>query len=336
MNARSGRIRVALPLAAIAVAAIAVVAVAVVAVLASRTPGEPPPASAEPGQVSYALTLSQPASGGVLDHIPKREAYAEHERVVVRARHNTGYELTGWGGDCAHVPASTDWCVLTMDADKTVSTTFGAVAASEPLSLIVVSDGSHDSLLLEWTGGPSNATKWQYRKRQWKKGFPGEWGSWSDIPGSGVATRSYKDTGLPALSGWDYQVRAVVGTVAAEASEPDTNGTQKRDAGPLDMYHSRVVEGDGRQRWIVVGFTIVIPDGVRARVYSPIQPSGGGQRGTPVSVYGAGRFLFGPHGEVYRRDVPPAEDFPNAAQAQAAATVLDAIIDSIRPYRVTD
>ena len=223
---------------------------------------------------------------------------------------------------------------LTMDADKTASATFAALPPSGPLTLIVVSDGSHDSLLLEWTGGPQNATKWQHRKRQWKKGIQGEWTPWADIPGSSATTRSYVDT-VPARTTWDYQVRPVVGAVPGEASRARSGGTQREGADPLDIYHGVVVEGDGHQRWIVVSFTIVLPDGVRARASSPIQPSGG-QGGTPVTVYGAGWFLFGDAGETYKRlELPPEESY-GAAQAQTSGAVMDAIVDSIRPYRVGD
>ena len=100
-----------------------------------------------------------------------------------------GYGLSSWGDDCAGTPATSATCSLTMEADKTVSATF-AVAESEPLSLIVVSDGSHDSLLLEWTGGPANATKWQYRQRRWENVQPLAWEAWTDVPGSGAGVRT--------------------------------------------------------------------------------------------------------------------------------------------------
>ena len=107
-------------------------AVAVIAAVVAfgRTPGARPPAAAEPEETTYTLTLTQPTSGGVLDHVPKRDAHAAYERVVIRAREHAGYQLTGWGGDCAHIPASTGRCMLTMDADKTVSATFGLVGAT--------------------------------------------------------------------------------------------------------------------------------------------------------------------------------------------------------------
>ena len=86
-----------------------------------------------------------------------------------------------------------------------------------PLELIVVSDGSHDSLLLEWTGGPSNATKWQYRQRPWANMQPLAWEAWADIPRSGAGTRKHRLTGLRADTGYEFEVRAVVGTVAGES-----------------------------------------------------------------------------------------------------------------------
>ena len=420
MSTRDGRFRWAVLLAA----------VLVVAVVASGTPGEAPPAAAEPEQVTYALTLTQPASGGMLDHFPKRDAYAQYERVVIRARIHGGYRLTGWSGDCAHVSASTPWCILMMDADKavsatfgptgatptptatptatptitvkatytlalatatngaltaspdetsyeegatvvvtatpkagyrltawgddcasipatsatctltmnadrTVSATFGAVAASGPLSLIVVSDGSTNSLLLEWTGGPASASKWQYRRTTWnqKKSVPNPWGNWTDIPGSNASTRSYRLSGLSSDTGHRFEVRAVVGTTAGAASNRGHGITHVSGEYP-QINPDKIVEGDGRTEWRVadLGFVITIPDGVRLEGGWGATPAGG-QPSIDVWVvepYLAG-ILFSYDGHVLNRHVVVPQGPDSAAtDTSAADALLDKIISSLR------
>lgn len=233
--------------------------------------------------------------------------------------------------------------------------------------LHVVSDGSHDSLLLQWIGGPPYPTKWQYRRGVWRRHPDGEgcwtrersgcwrrdddggriwwlyFGAWTDIPGSGASTRSFRDRGLPAGSARTYQVRAVVGTVAAEASRERTGGTQEQGRQLLDIYASDVVVGDGQRRWLVLDFTIVIPDGVRVsasgasahRELSDAYSYREGAERANLDVWGAdsivygyeqlGELSFGPDGEVRHRYVPPAH-------AGSGAAVLDQIIASVRPH----
>ena len=55
--------------------------------------------------------------------------------------------------------------------------------ASSAVELVVASDGQPHALILEWTGGPSIATGWQYRMRTWDKDADGNWHTWTDIPG---------------------------------------------------------------------------------------------------------------------------------------------------------
>ena len=133
------------------------------------------------------------------------------------------------------------------------------------LKLIAVSDGSHDSLLLEWTGGPANATRWQYRQRRWENMQPLDWGPWTDIPNSGAGTRSYRVTGLRAFSAYDYEVRAVVGSVTATPSPIAETGTTHEPGALPRVFPDQIVEGDGRTQWRIgyLSIAITIPDGVR-------------------------------------------------------------------------
>ncbi len=249
-----------------------------------------------------------------------------------------GYGLSSWGDDCAGTPATSATCSLTMDADKTVSATF-AMAESEPLSLIVVSDGSHDSLLLEWTGGPANATKWQYRQTRWNtaKWLQDPWGAWTDIPGSDAATHSFRLTGLSSSTGHRFEVRAVLGTSEGQASNRAHGLTHAAGEYPT-MNPEKIVEGDGRTEWRVheLGFVITIPDGVRMEAgFARVKADG--VTSIPVWVVDpyAGAISLSRTGHVLVRYVVPQAAGAQSADAAATSSrdvgaLLDKIIASLR------
>ncbi len=67
---------------------------------------------------------------------------------------------------------------------------------------------------LAWTIAPHNdITKWQYRLGS---------GAWTDIAGSGAATRSHTVTGLASGATYTFRVRAVYGSTSGTASEERT------------------------------------------------------------------------------------------------------------------
>ena len=155
---------------------------------------------------------------------------------------------------------------------------------------------------------------------------------------SSPRSSSPKASGWIERSAWEYQVRAVVGTVAAEPSGFATGGTQEQGRQLPDISASDVVEGDGQRRWLVLGFTIVIPDGVRIFVDGPTSsPYREPAEQVSLSVHKAGSIVhgagdddlgvlrFGPDGEVLHRYVPPEH-------ARRGAAVLDQIIASVRPH----
>ena len=204
----------------------------------------------------------------------------------------------------------------------------------EAASLIVVKDAaSYDSLLLEWTGGPADATKWQYRQRRWEHREPLAWGVWTDIPHSGADTRSYRRTDLCAGTGYDFEVRAVVGAVAGE---PSSNGitwdiagypgaiTHGRDV-PLRLSTHEIVEGDGCTRWSLGSVSFVIPDGMRVVADLPYVTGGGHGGGVPLYVWPDGGGLTFSQGRVVSRYVAPP-----AAGAQDVDALLDQIVASVR------
>ncbi len=72
---------------------------------------------------------------------------------------------------------------------------------------------------LRWTRPSNNAiTKWQYRR---KLSSASTWGEWRDIPGDPRGNR-YGVSGLTIGTAYDFQVRALVGTVAGPASDTAT------------------------------------------------------------------------------------------------------------------
>ena len=178
-----------------------------------------------------------------------------------------GYRLTAWGGRLREHARLERECTFTMNANKTVSATFSPKPRSGPLTLIVVSDGSHNSLLLEWTGGPSDATKWQYRTRMWRNDEPQAWSPWTDIPNSDAHTRSYRLTSLSSGQPYDYELRAVRGTVAGAPSRLAEGTTQYPSPRIPIIDAGQIVEGDGRTQWRIHGlpWVITIPDGMRIR-----------------------------------------------------------------------
>ncbi len=138
-------------------------------------------------------------------------------------------------------------------------------------TVIVISDGSHDELLLEWESDVDNATKWQYRKRAWREGLPLAWSVWTDIPSSDSETRSHAVTGLDASQGYGFQVRGArqrtgdPKTVFGLASDPAQGATQYSDGRKASLISGMTVEGDGVTEWRLGFFdwVFVIPDGMR-------------------------------------------------------------------------
>ena len=90
---------------------------------------------------TYTLTLTTPANGS-LRATPAAGTLAAGTAVTVTATPADGYRLTAWGGDCAGTSATAS-CALTMNADKTVSATFGKrPAVTYTLTLATPEHGS--------------------------------------------------------------------------------------------------------------------------------------------------------------------------------------------------
>ncbi len=221
-------------------------------------------------EATYRLTLTQ-AENGRLVAVPGTGPFtaSSNTAVTITATPDHGYELKAWGGDCASTSAMLATCHVAMDADRSATATFGRATpppVSGPLVLMVISKGDADALTLEWTGGPANASRWQYRTRIYANKEPQAWGSWTNIPGSGATTNSYRLTGLRAHVAYDVQVRAVVGSAAGAASNVGESRTYPMGSIPY-IAGRETVEGDGKMAWRIPGggFTIVIPEGMRLR-----------------------------------------------------------------------
>lgn len=140
--------------------------------------------------------------------------------------------------------------------------------------LLVVNDGSIGHLRLEWTGGPEDATSWQYRQREWQGSTPPPWGDWATIPDSDASTCSFQAPVSPG-GAYEFEVRAV----GAFPGEPSVNarvdpyalpderrpnfGAANEASGLRWLSAYGVTEGDGATPWRLGDFTVTIPDGVR-------------------------------------------------------------------------
>ena len=178
------------------------------------------------------------------------------------------------GGDAAPAPvppaaspAATPMATATATPTATPAVTSMPTAApaatptlSDSLELITVTDASPTSLLLEWTGAPANALRWQYRQRETRSGA---WGEWMDVPNSTGSTRSYRVTGLTQFYPYYFQVRPVTGAGPGAASPEKLGATPRRNDGVLELIPDLIVEGGGHTWLLSTTIELTIPAGVR-------------------------------------------------------------------------
>lgn len=231
--------------------------------------------------------------------------------------------VRGGGGEAVVAPTST----FTMEVCREVVVSGDTVPEGGPC-LIVVSDGSPDSLVLEWAGGPDDATRWQYRRTTWNSGESRQdpWGAWTDVPGSNSATRSFRLTGLRSDTGHRFEVRAVAGGVEGVPSNLEGGITRRDGERPL-IYPGKVVEGDGRTEWQLGSFIFTIPDGLRL-VGGLSWASDNGDSGTSVNDFkGRGSLNFVHTQEVVRTHL---RDDLSAGDRLRFQVLLNALIASVR------
>lgn len=231
--------------------------------------------------------------------------------------------VRGGGGVAVVAPTST----FTMETCLGVIVSGDTVPEGGPC-LIVVSDGSPDSLVLEWAGGPDDATRWQYRRTTWNSAESRQdpWGPWTDIPDGDSATRSFRLTDLSSDTGHRFEVRAVAGGVEGVPSNLEGGITHRIGERPL-IYPGKIVEGDGRTEWQLGSFVFTIPDGLRL-VGGLSWSADNGDSGTVVDDFkGRGSLNF-----VHTRDAVRThlrDDLSGGARLQFQV-LLNALIASVR------
>ena len=99
-------------------------------------------------------------------------------------------------------------------------TGFSATAKTGTTPVELFTEGRVD---LRWSApSPANSTitKWQYQYQSKPAGGQyGDYGDWTDIPGSGATTRTYTVTGLTHDTGYKFKIRAVNATGNGDASD---------------------------------------------------------------------------------------------------------------------
>ncbi len=225
----------------------------------------------------------------------------------------------GAGGDAPRAALSMETCLAFVGSGDTVP-------EGGPC-LVVVSDGSPDSLLLEWVGGPDDATRWQYRRTRWNSAESRQepWGAWQEVPGSDSATRAYRLDALTSSTGRRFEVRAVVDGVAGPPSNLDGGITHEPGRLPT-LYAGNIAEGDGRTEWQLGSFVFTIPDGLR--LAGGLTWTSDGDSGTAVYDFnGRGSLNFIHTQGVVR---PHTRDGLSAGARLRFQVLLNALVASVR------
>ncbi len=296
-------------------------------------------------EVQDKVTLTTSVTGdGALDFSGTTE-HARGAVVTITATPETNKYLTGWGGACANVVPTLLNCYLTLGADTTVSATFGD-EPPQPEAMLI-SEGEATELVLEWVGGPSSATAWEYRTRFYTSGSPGDWTSWTAVPSSTGTTRSYTLTGLKVRRGYEAQVRPVTTNAVHVLVSNVAIGSTQWDDGTMPTINSnRVIEGDGTTRWRVheMTWSVLIPDGMRIKGGPPLIALDG-TAGVPLIDLESGSILgLSPEGRELGRIIAPTPaaapgvsgDSGPTTPARDVGALFDQIVESGPTVTVLD
>lgn len=296
----------------------------------------PTPTATPPPTKTYTVTATQPQNGALVV-APAAASYAAGAKVTVTARAATGYRLTAWGGDCAATAATVTTCALTMDADKTVSATFGkagpGIGQSAPPELLAVTTGKAGEVLLEWSivPVPAGVTGWQYRQQaigrtDALRPKAGSWGAWTNVPQATAATRSHRVTGLSRAIHY-FEVRAVAGSRTGPASASEQGRPAYRGAdGIPQMLPGDIIEG-GRTWRLGAGSTVVdVPAGTRLEFLGGALSGGRVTASFRDVASGVVQVVDIGRAEGVGRYAPPA---PSDALASVPTRDVNAILDKI-------
>lgn len=142
-----------------------------------------------------------------------------------------------------------------------------APAPAPAPELMVISDGTADVLILEWTSTATGVTGWQYRLRElvapetW-----GKWSAWANIPGSDANTRTHRLTEVG--DAW-YQVEIRAWTTVAGTPSDSVKGTPAyfvESGGIPSALPGQVVQGGREYRISATQYVVAIPAGMRVVV----------------------------------------------------------------------
>jgi uncharacterized repeat protein (TIGR02543 family) len=89
------------------------------------------------GDATYTLSVS--ATNGSVTKTPSQSSYSSGATVTLQATANDGYEFTGWSGDLS---GSTNPAIITMNASKSVTANFTAVAPATYTLSVTGTNGS--------------------------------------------------------------------------------------------------------------------------------------------------------------------------------------------------
>ncbi len=147
------------------------------------------------GTETYSLVTN--SSNGQISLSPDQIEYETGSNVTVNAIPDSGYEFQSWGGDLS---GSDNPSFIIMDMDKTITATFILTADTEAptvpagLELVSVTD-THVNI--RWTGSTDNDQVSGYRIYR-DNSFIAQ-----------INALSFSNTGLTALTTYDYQVSAI-------------------------------------------------------------------------------------------------------------------------------
>ena len=228
-------------------------------------------------------------------------------------------------------------------APPDIASAFDRLAASlwftrafVPPTLTVVWDGAPNSLILEWTGGPERAARWQYRRTNPDSTRGGQWLVWDDIAEDAIAARSLRVTGLRSDASHGFELRAVMGEVEGPQSE-SALGVVVVSEGVPTLYSGMIAQGDGRTEWVIqeLDFVFTIPDGQRLRVESFAHFPGVGDA-VGIRHVASGSFLWlrldgtETDREVTEAGASPGSDEGAADRARRVNELFDALLASVR------
>ena len=227
--------------------------------------------------------------------------------------------LDGNGAALPRLPGHNSfWFALTnhLSAFRLYEPPAVAPAPAPAPELMALIDGTPDVVILEWTSTATGVTRWQYRTKGPIRGDGREtWGTWTNIPGSGGTTRSYRLSGLGR--GWyEVEVRAWT-TVAGNASNTEEVSTPYFESDGIPFIRSGQIAVGGRTYRVgALEYVITVPANMRVRVGVGVSHAG-----IRDMVSGSLLLMDADTGEFYERRI--------VASSESAAREVNELFDQI-------